>query len=299
MSTYAKQKIAIACDGSDQSKKAIELTAKLPFGDADFEMVSVAAVVDYDDDAFPSDVRDNIETFNTELKSKALALLEEAKELFAAHGRTAKTKMLFGNPVDELTHYGSECDLMVMGSRGMNPVKSFFLGSVSDGVLRHAECSVLLYKDGAEAPLHKKAKVIVGFDDTESSRKACQFLKNFNPERLEEIHLLAIIQMSFHYGMSYSLSALDMWPQYKMTVEQSLAKTREDLAKDLSFDKIEVDMVSETHDVADELNDQASKLAADLVVIGSKGKNFIDRLLVGSVSNRLAHHAKTPILVVR
>jgi nucleotide-binding universal stress UspA family protein len=43
----------------------------------------------------------------------------------------------------------------------------------------------------------------------------------------------------------------------------------------------------------------AGTLGADLVVIGSGGKNFFKRLFTGSVSDYVVHHAPCPVLVVR
>jgi nucleotide-binding universal stress UspA family protein len=37
----------------------------------------------------------------------------------------------------------------------------------------------------------------------------------------------------------------------------------------------------------------------DLVVVGSHGSGFVKRVLVGSVSNHVVHHAPCPVLVVR
>ncbi len=38
---------------------------------------------------------------------------------------------------------------------------------------------------------------------------------------------------------------------------------------------------------------------ADLVVVGSKGRGAVSRMLVGSVTDRLVHISKKPVLVVR
>ena len=53
------------------------------------------------------------------------------------------------------------------------------------------------------------------------------------------------------------------------------------------------------YDVAGEIDDMAKSRGCGLVVLGSKGKGIIDRLLLGSVSNKLAHHGDTSLLVVR
>jgi len=45
--------------------------------------------------------------------------------------------------------------------------------------------------------------------------------------------------------------------------------------------------------------EEAKKFGADLIVVGSHGKGFFDRLILGSVSDFAAHHAPCSVLVVR
>jgi len=50
---------------------------------------------------------------------------------------------------------------------------------------------------------------------------------------------------------------------------------------------------------AERLADLAETGAFDLVVVGSKGRGAVSRMLIGSVTDRLVHICKRPILVVR
>ncbi|MGV3622055.1 MAG: universal stress protein [Archangium sp.] len=47
------------------------------------------------------------------------------------------------------------------------------------------------------------------------------------------------------------------------------------------------------------LIDLAGKIGADLLVVGARGHNAAQRLFLGSVSDRVMHHATVPVLVVR
>jgi nucleotide-binding universal stress UspA family protein len=55
-------------------------------------------------------------------------------------------KLEFGVPSDKIveTAEKEKHDLIVLGSRGLNPVRRFLLGSVSDDVSQKAKCSVLI-----------------------------------------------------------------------------------------------------------------------------------------------------------
>jgi len=51
-------------------------------------------------------------------------------------------------------------------------------------------------------------------------------------------------------------------------------------------------------DPAAELEQAAAEQRADLIVVGSQGQTVVERLILGSVSTRLAHHAQRPVMVV-
>jgi nucleotide-binding universal stress UspA family protein len=50
---------------------------------------------------------------------------------------------------------------------------------------------------------------------------------------------------------------------------------------------------------ADVMCELARQLNAELLVVGARGHNAAQRFLVGSVSDRVVHHAPCPVLVVR
>ncbi|MGH3034408.1 MAG: universal stress protein [Gaiellaceae bacterium] len=50
---------------------------------------------------------------------------------------------------------------------------------------------------------------------------------------------------------------------------------------------------------AEMLVEQAKESGADLMVVGSHGKNLAERLVLGSVSRKVLHHAPCDVLVVR
>lgn len=90
------------------------------------------------------------------------AILDEAeKRLSAQRDRIlalgvpeVETKLLEGDPVDQVVEFVKERrpDLVVVGSRPLSSAGRFFLGSVSDGILHHVQCSVLVVKAPHPAP---------------------------------------------------------------------------------------------------------------------------------------------------
>ena len=87
------------------------------------------------------------------------ALIEEArkrlgalKERLLSEGvPEVDTNLLEGDPVDGVVQFvqQEQPDLIVVGSRGLSTAGRFLLGSVSDGILHHTHCSVLVVRHTA------------------------------------------------------------------------------------------------------------------------------------------------------
>jgi len=52
-------------------------------------------------------------------------------------------------------------------------------------------------------------------------------------------------------------------------------------------------------DVGDAILEEARGAAADLIVVGSSGKNLAERIVLGSVSSKVVHGSPRDVLVVR
>ena len=80
--------------------------------------------------------------------------LRSAMERAAQHGVVAHAVSVLGDPVSEVSAYADRmnADLIVVGSRGLGGVTSALLGSVSKGLLKHANRPVLVVR-AAHAPV--------------------------------------------------------------------------------------------------------------------------------------------------
>ncbi len=66
----------------------------------------------------------------------------------------------------------------------------------------------------------------------------------------------------------------------------------------LDLADIEYETFEEVGDPADELAASAESHDVDLLVIGQRGAGVVERLMVGSVADRLVHISRTPIMVI-
>lgn len=66
----------------------------------------------------------------------------------------------------------------------------------------------------------------------------------------------------------------------------------------LDLDGLDYDTVEEVGDPASQLSELCSRENADLLVVGRRGAGLVERLVVGSVADRVAHIAPCPVLTV-
>jgi nucleotide-binding universal stress UspA family protein len=82
-------------------------------------------------------------------KAKAQEILEKGRRICAEKGVQARAELLQATSIVQaiLELAAKESvDLIVMGTRGMTGFKKLLMGSVSGGVVTHAQCSVLVVR---------------------------------------------------------------------------------------------------------------------------------------------------------
>ena len=84
------------------------------------------------------------------IRQRARELLDDrARKLSSSSSVVADTHMCIGRPDREIITLAETigAGLIVMGSRGLGGIKRALLGSVSDSVVRHAHCPVLVVRE--------------------------------------------------------------------------------------------------------------------------------------------------------
>lgn len=77
------------------------------------------------------------------------AVAKAAAEQGEPGAAVVTVRAVSGFPAEELTNASAEADLVVVGSRGINPIRRLLMGSVSSAVLYHAHCPVVIVPDGS------------------------------------------------------------------------------------------------------------------------------------------------------
>jgi nucleotide-binding universal stress UspA family protein len=220
-------------------------------------------------------------------KTGALLKLGRMLRLAEDDGISTGHKLLVGIPQDVILKVADEtqASLIVIGTHGRTGWKRLQLGSVALDVLRKAACPVLTVHAGLSAhlngwqrPCHR---FVVGVDFSPSSQAALR-ASVMLAKRLEaRIWLTHAVHVS---GSSAS-----------MLTHRRL----ENAAAQVQADRIVVESLAEHGHPVKVILDQAKRMKADLIVLGTNGHRGVKRLVLGSVAESVVRSAGCPVLVVK
>jgi nucleotide-binding universal stress UspA family protein len=283
--------VVVATDGSKYGKWALEWVARLPL--AEPPTVKVVHIVDLRALRAPFMVQPVVAGTERYLKAEVAKFLSHAKRAKEQATALLKSLRLKGRVVTERGPVAATIvnaakrgvQLVAVGSRGLDALDRFMLGSVSTQIIHHAPCSVLVVR---EAPRNIR-RIVLAIDGSAASKRALQFLlrsmkPTTNAQRQEPAMVTVTHVMPFlrypelrHAGnaMVEECSATLLQAGYRVEQVPTIGNPADEILK-----------VAETHD-------------ADLVVTGAKGLGAVGRFLLGSVSTRVVQHASCSGLVVR
>ncbi len=149
MASAFPTKILLATDGSEEAELALRTAIDLANStDSELHVVHVGRLLGHAGGA--AIARGPLPSGQDALDREAQRLLDaQVKKIEAAGGSVARAYLRFSErPAAEIASLGEEigAGLIVMGSRGLGGIRRALMGSVSDSVVRHAHCPVLVMR---------------------------------------------------------------------------------------------------------------------------------------------------------
>lgn len=142
-------KLVIPVDGSNSAKNAIRTTLENGlFDNAEIHLITINPIAG-NIPASPYMALNMMDEIVKVNKQKALDILEEARNLIPSNYKVAAAVVKEGDPAQQIIDYACDIasDFIIMGNRGLGTFNKVLLGSVSQQVLTHSKCSVLIVKD--------------------------------------------------------------------------------------------------------------------------------------------------------
>lgn len=188
-----------------------------------------------------------------------------------------------------------QTDLVLMPSHCRKGLSRVWLGSVAEYVTRRAPCPVMILKhseDGNIPSLTKITNVLVPFDfsDTciEAVKDALAIVGNDAP-----IDVLHVLTESYPVPMR----TRDGWEHEKYRVK-AIKSVRDALNENgIPTDNVRLHVVH--GDAGREIVDFAGSKTVDLVVMPSHGRGGFQRLVLGSVAERVTRNSPRPVLIMK
>lgn len=293
--------ILLATDGSEDSevaaRTAVELSRRV---DSELHLVYVAPEHPYRHAYHDFHNREEVERFRREDRR---VLDEHADIVREAGGTVAGTHLRVGQAAKEIVELAEElgAGLVVVGGRGHSRIRSALMGSVSDSIVTHAHCSVLIVRTYGEEEVrgYLPGKILVAFDGSKSSSEAAREARKISQATDSELHLVYAMQEERyrpHLGP-------EMWEGWEEGFERAKRQANSWLEGEAKRMRGEEMKSVEAHVVLGRPDAGivwlAQELDTGLLVVGSRGHGGIRRALIGSVSNSVIRHAHCPVLVVR
>ncbi len=231
-----------------------------------------------------------------ELKKLGNELLGEGvKRVEDSGGLVTGAHLLEGRAADEILDLAEQigAGLVVIGSRGLGPVGRIALGSVSEAVIHHSRLPVLVLRGEDAWP---PERVIFGDDGSEAAREAGDLgasLCGHHGARALVLHAYPRLPEVDAAGRGFDPRIVD--DELRRAFSALLERSRELESRLGSRPKARL-VVGEA---AASLLKAAEKDAPErtLLAVGSRDLLMIGRMRLGSVSTKVVHAAKGPVLV--
>ncbi len=293
MARRAEFHILLAADASSQSRAAVTAVIRGPWP-ANVRVRAVAA----------RRVRGAHQRsiVLTALDRRADIAAEEVRRRLAHRWPAAEAVVADSTPVDGILAQARvfRADMIGIGWRGHGPARRLLMGSVSRGVVRGAQCAVLVVR---RAPA-RISRIVLAVDGSSNARRAVNLVARFTPVAgghvtlVHAVELLTPTSRGPHVGGIRASIARGL---KRINAERSAAARNEVARAAEKLQRVGWRTRTEVRngEPLREVMDTVSASDAELVVVGARGTTGVRHLLLGSVAEGVLNRSPVPVLLVR
>ena len=185
--------------------------------------------------------------------------------------------------------------MIIMGRRGRKGLKRLVMGSTTARVIGHAPCSVLVVPRAAKVEFKS---IVVATDGSKYSAAAASEAIGIAKRNNAKITALAVVPADIAMPTDVDFAAVqrEKLADQELAVAEKHAKAVKDAAQQ---EGVDVKAFVVTGKPADAIIETAKEQNADLIVVGSHGRAGLEKLLLGSVTERVIVLAPSAVLVVK
>lgn len=193
--------------------------------------------------------------------------------------------------VDEAAARGA--DVIVMGRHGRTGLKRMLMGSVTAKVIGHAHCNVLVVPRGATVNCKN---LFVAVDGSRFGNMAAAEAVSIARRCGSNIAFVSVVPSEEFVHVEHSRVHLHDAAQVEM---KNIQANAEGIREQALKEGVPAQVLMLSGSPAEAIVDAAGRGNADLIIIGSHGRTGLDRLVMGSVAERVIALSPCAVLVVK
>lgn len=300
-------KVFFAVDGSTHSLVAVRQVGGLLSADRDSVAIYFAppeVVIRHSDEAESMRARAQQAicdaVLGAAIEELPDALATEATKIVAQH--TPREGILM-----EAQKWGAE--LIVCGARGLGPVERLLLGNVSQSVAQTAPIPVFVVRPNPGHRPDQPLRVLYAYDGSAGSTAGLRTAQQFTYAADTQVTAITVIEpmavtelpdwiVKRARNADTEAMAQGWEREHAEEKRQASDQLKEFMAKQPApFNKAET-IVAEGQ-AADQILKIVKERQIDVIIVGSHGKNVLQRMLIGSTSDNLLNSAHSSVLIGR
>lgn len=295
--------IMLPLDGSEFAEEAVPLaTLVARTFDAELSLVHVVHAAPDFDFKTPGEDLDWRQEFGDAARTALQGLADELA------GIRTRVDVREGQVVDALVEGASEAsaDLMVLTTHGRSGTQRFWLGSVTDGLIRRSHVPLLLVRpwdDTEDRPVEDSRfeTVVVALDGSSTSEVVLPHAAAFRERFGARIVLTRILPASLEVRSMYGGPAFriegDVHDRLRVEARAYLERVAARLDARGKGPDVQI-RVREAASSAEGILGEAMAVGADILMISTHGRGGLARAVLGSVADKVIRGAAIPLLVV-
>jgi nucleotide-binding universal stress UspA family protein len=141
--------------------------------------------------------------------------------------------------------------------------------------------------------------IVIGTDGSETAKEAVRQATELAKVLGSSIHLVSAYEPVPDSRLREERQEVPEDLQWMVNPREDVTSTLEDAAEEVKETGVKVEIHAREGDPADAILDVAEEQKADLIVVGNKGMTGAKRFLLGSVPNKVSHHAPCSVMIIR
>jgi nucleotide-binding universal stress UspA family protein len=143
------------------------------------------------------------------------------------------------------------------------------------------------------------ASIVVGTDGSETAAEAVRQATDLAKAVGARIHLVSAFEPIGNQRLREERTQVPDDMQWMVNQREDVDATLRNAAEAIGETGVQVDTYARQGDPADAILDVAEEQNADLIIVGNKGMTGAKRFLLGSVPNKVSHHAPCSVMIIR